>query len=43
VGLERSLEILENFVKGGELDPELFRIFVDGKIYERWKVEPFPY
>jgi hypothetical protein len=30
-------------VKGGELDGELFRIFVDGKIYERWKVEPFPY
>jgi len=43
VDLERSLEILANFVRNGELDAELFRIFLDGKIYKRWKVEPFPY
>ena len=43
VTLEHSLEILERCVQAGELDPDLFRIFIDGKIYERWKVEPFPY
>jgi len=43
VSLERSLEILDSFVKAGEIDHELFQIFVDGKIYERWKIEPFPY
>jgi HD-GYP domain-containing protein (c-di-GMP phosphodiesterase class II) len=43
VALEHSLEILKNLVKAGELDPELFRIFLEGKIYERWKVEAFPY
>jgi len=43
VGLERSLEILDSFVKNGELDTELFRIFVEGKVYERWKVDAFPY
>ena len=43
VALERSLEILDNLVKAGELDPELFRLFLDSKIYERWNVEAFPY
>lgn len=43
VALEHSLEILKNLVKAGELDPELFRIFLEGKIYERWRVEAFPY
>jgi len=43
VSLERSLEILDSFVKNGEIDSELFRIFVDGKVYERWKIEPYPY
>ncbi|HVP52873.1 MAG TPA: HD domain-containing phosphohydrolase [Terriglobales bacterium] len=43
VDLGRSLEILEGCVEAGELDADLFRIFVDGKIYQRWKIEPFPY
>jgi response regulator RpfG family c-di-GMP phosphodiesterase len=43
VDLGRSLEILERCVEAGELDADLFRIFVDGKIYKRWKIEPFPY
>jgi len=43
VALDRSLQILEHLVKAGELDADLFRIFVDGTIYKRWKVEPFPY
>jgi len=43
VDLGPSLEILEACVREGELDPDLFRIFLEGKVYERWKVEPFPY
>jgi hypothetical protein len=30
-------------VKDGNLDPNLFRLFVEAKVWERWKVEPFPY
>jgi HD-GYP domain-containing protein (c-di-GMP phosphodiesterase class II) len=40
---ERALEILGFAVKDGELDPHLFQLFLDAKVYERWKVEPFPY
>jgi len=43
VDLGRSLEILENCVQAGELDADLFRIFLEGKVYKRWKVEPFAY
>jgi HD-GYP domain-containing protein (c-di-GMP phosphodiesterase class II) len=43
VSLDRSLQILERLVKSGELDADLFRIFIDGAIYERWKVEPASY
>lgn len=43
VGLERALQILEFAVKDGEIDPDLFQLFREGKIYERWKVEPYPY
>jgi hypothetical protein len=30
-------------VKDGELDPELYKIFLEAKVYERWKIEPYPY
>ncbi len=43
VALDRSLQIIEHLVQAGELDADLFRIFVDGAIFKRWKVEPFPY
>jgi HD-GYP domain-containing protein (c-di-GMP phosphodiesterase class II) len=43
VSLERSLEILGNFVKNGELDGELFRIFLEAEVHKRWKVEPVAY
>jgi HD-GYP domain-containing protein (c-di-GMP phosphodiesterase class II) len=43
VDLGRSLEILENCVQAGELDADLFRIFLEGKVYKRWKVEPLAY
>jgi len=43
VTTDRALQILGFAVKDGELDPNLFQLFVDAKIYEKWKVEPFPY
>jgi HD-GYP domain-containing protein (c-di-GMP phosphodiesterase class II) len=43
VCLDESLKILDRCVKAGELDADLFSIFLDSKVYERWKVEPFPY
>jgi HD-GYP domain-containing protein (c-di-GMP phosphodiesterase class II) len=39
VSLERALEILGQEVDDGQLDRDLFRIFTDAKVYERWKVE----
>jgi len=43
VTTERALQILEFAVKDGELDPGLFQLFLEAKVYERWKIEPFPY
>jgi len=43
VSLERALDILKFAVKDGEIDPVLFQLFLDAKVYERWKIEPFPY
>ncbi len=43
VSQEKALEILGFAVNDGELDPELFRVFLEAKVYEKWKVEPFPY
>ncbi len=43
VSVERALEILAFSVKDGELDPNLFELFKEAKIFERWKVDPYPY
>jgi HD-GYP domain-containing protein (c-di-GMP phosphodiesterase class II) len=43
VSPERALEILGFSVKDGELDPQLFRLFLEAKVFERWKIEPYPY
>jgi HD-GYP domain-containing protein (c-di-GMP phosphodiesterase class II) len=43
VPVERALEILEGAVKDGELDPDLFDLFVEARVYDRWLVEPYPY
>ena len=40
---DRALDILKLSVEDGELDPDLFHLFLEAKVYERWKVEPFPY
>ncbi len=42
--LERALEILREVeLNGGNIDPHLFNLFVEAKLWERWEVEPFPY
>ncbi len=43
VSTERALQILGFAVKDGEIDSNLFQLFVDAKVYEKWKVEPYPY
>ena len=43
VTTERALDILGFAVKDGELDPNLFALFKEAKVYEKWKVEPYPY
>lgn len=43
VGLERALQILGYAVQDGELDAALFQLFLDAKVYEKWKTEPHPY
>lgn len=43
VPIERALEILGFAVKNGELDPDLFRAFVEARVFDRWKIEPHPY
>jgi HD-GYP domain-containing protein (c-di-GMP phosphodiesterase class II) len=43
VSQERALQILGFAVKDGEIDSSLFKLFVDAKVFDRWKIEPFPY
>ena len=43
VSQERALQILGFAVKDGEIDGALFNIFVEAKVFDRWKIEPFPY
>lgn len=40
---ERALEILGFAVKDGEIDPAVFGLFLEAKVFEKWKVEPFAY
>ena len=42
VSVERALEILDLSVKDGELDPALFGIFKEARIYDHWRVEAHP-
>ena len=43
VPVERALRILEQTVKDGELDADLFGLFVEARVYDRWLVESHPY
>src|SRR5438874_9771335 len=39
VSTDRALEILSHEVKEGQLDSDLFKLFIDGKVYQRSVVE----
>ena len=43
VSVERALEILGEMAQDGEIDPQVFSLFVKAKVYERWKEECFEY
>ncbi len=43
VSVERALEILGQMAREGEIDPEVYALFVQAKVYERWKVECVEY
>jgi len=43
VPIERALDILEDAVKDGEIDGVLFDLFVEARVFDRWKTEPHPY
>jgi HD-GYP domain-containing protein (c-di-GMP phosphodiesterase class II) len=43
VSIESALEILRQMVQDGEIDEQVYSLFVRAKLYERWKVECFAY
>jgi hypothetical protein len=43
VSTERALNILETAVDDGEIDANLFQVFVGARVFEKWHTEPFPY
>jgi HD-GYP domain-containing protein (c-di-GMP phosphodiesterase class II) len=43
VPIERALQILGFAVSDGEIDADLFNLFVEARVFERWKIEPEPY
>jgi len=43
VPIDRALHILDLAVKDGEIDSQLFRLFVDARVFDKWQVEPFSY
>lgn len=38
VGLDRALNILGMMVKDGEVDPTVFKLFVEARVFDKWKV-----
>ncbi len=43
VSQDKALQILGFAVKDGEVDGALLKVFIDARVFDRWKVEPFPY
>jgi HD-GYP domain-containing protein (c-di-GMP phosphodiesterase class II) len=43
VSVERALDIVGNMASNGEIDPQLFSLFVQNKVYELWKIDCFEY
>jgi HD-GYP domain-containing protein (c-di-GMP phosphodiesterase class II) len=40
---EKALDILGFAVKDGEIDSDLYKVFLEGRVFDKWKIEPFPY
>jgi len=43
VSVDRALEILGEMARNGEIDPQLYALFVQNKVYELWKIDCFEY
>jgi HD-GYP domain-containing protein (c-di-GMP phosphodiesterase class II) len=43
LSIEGALEILAQMASEGEIDPEVYALFVRAKVYECWKLECFEY
>jgi hypothetical protein len=43
VPVDRALAILDDAVRDGEVDGDLFDIFVAARVFDRWLVEPAAY
>jgi hypothetical protein len=43
ITIDRALDILAMAVKDGELDADLFSLFVEARVFDKWQIEPFPY
>src|SRR5581483_2323272 len=43
VSQDRALQILGFAVRDGEIDGSLLNLFIEGRVFDKWKVEPFPY
>jgi HD-GYP domain-containing protein (c-di-GMP phosphodiesterase class II) len=43
VPIDRALHILDLSVKDGEIDADLFQLFVEARVFDKWLVEPHPY
>jgi HD-GYP domain-containing protein (c-di-GMP phosphodiesterase class II) len=43
VPFERALDILARAVEDGELDRDLFSLFLEARVFDRWQVEPYRY
>jgi HD-GYP domain-containing protein (c-di-GMP phosphodiesterase class II) len=43
VPIDGALQILATAVEDGELDGVLFNLFVEARVFDRWKIEPYAY
>jgi hypothetical protein len=43
VSIESALNILSRMVEAGEIDAQVYSLFVQAKVYEQWKVDCFAY
>jgi HD-GYP domain-containing protein (c-di-GMP phosphodiesterase class II) len=43
VSVEGALKILDQMAKAGEIDSQVYALFVQAKVYEHWKTECFAY